>query len=170
LHSWQPLKMVVETPSPRSPYGTKYKWPRASSPYVGPKPATTYTTSCASHNLTAFAVAIGVFRENKGRSWRRAAHIATLRYLVGKVQNALDIKFGGVTTAGTYAKWAHKSGADVLTDELSEGATLHWIGPRRKDRVFLFLHGMPFFPILRLIGEERTAGPFRWSFCRPGPG
>jgi hypothetical protein len=69
-----------------------------------------------------------------------------MRYFLGKVQNASDIKFGaqGVTTAGKYAAWARKSGADVLTDELSEGATLHWIGPRREDRVFLFLHGTPF--------------------------
>ncbi|KAF8489444.1 alpha/beta-hydrolase [Russula emetica] len=89
-----------------------------------------------------FVVAVGVFRENKGRSWRRAARIAAMRYSLGKAQNALDIKFGfRVTTAEMYATWARKSGADVLTDELSEGATLHWIGPRRKDRVFLFLHG-----------------------------
>jgi hypothetical protein len=167
--------MIVETPSPRSPYGTKYKWPRASSPYVSPKPATTYTTSCASHNLTAFAVAVGVFRENKGRSWRRAAHIATLRYFLGKVQNASDIKFGalGVTTAEKYGTWARKSGADVLTDELSEGATLHWIGPRREDRVFLFLHGtyanFPHSPTW-VSDVDWTAGPFRWRLCRPGPG
>ena len=90
-------------------------------------------------------VAVGVFRENKGRSWRRAAHIAALRYLLGKVQNALEIKFGfRVTTAEMYATWARESCTDVLTDELSEGATLHWIGPRRQDRVFLFLHGTPF--------------------------
>ncbi|KAF8489442.1 alpha/beta-hydrolase [Russula emetica] len=89
-----------------------------------------------------FVVAVGVFRENKGRSWRRAARIAAMRYSLGKAQNALDIKFEfRVKTAEMYATWARKSGADVLTDELSEGATLHWIGPRRKDRVFLFLHG-----------------------------
>lgn len=97
------------------------------------------------HNVTAFAVAVGVFRENKGRSWRRAAGIAAMRFVVGNVQNALDLKFGSVTTAELYATWARKNGADVLTDELSEGATLHWIGPRRKDRVLLFLHGTPSF-------------------------
>lgn len=111
------------------------------------KPATTYATSCASHNVAAFAVVLGVFRENKGRSWRRAAHIAAVRYLLEKAQNVSDIKFGfRVTTAEMYARWARKSGADVLTDDLSEGATLHWIGPRRQDRVFLFLHGTPFLP------------------------
>jgi hypothetical protein len=132
---------------------------------VSPKPAvTTYATSCASHNVTAFVVAVGVFRENKGRSWRRAARIAAMRYLLGKAQNPLDLKIGfRETTAEVYETWARKSGADVLTDELSEGATLHWIGPRRKDRVFLYLHGTPFFLTLRLglamlIGDGTTRG------------
>ena len=96
--------------------------------------------------VTAFAVAVGVFRENKGRSWRRAARIAAGRYLLGNVRNALDLRFGGVTTAEMYATWARNSGAEVLTDEISEGATLHWIGPRHKDRVFLYLHGT-YFPL-----------------------
>jgi hypothetical protein len=80
------------------------------------------------------------------------------------VQNALDVKLAsGETTSEAYATWARKSGADVLTDELSEGATLHWIGPRRKDRVFLFLHGTLFFPTFRfglamLIGGGQPGG------------
>ena len=104
----------------------------------------TATTRATSFNVTAFAVAVGVFRENKGRSWPRAARIAAMRFLLGKVQSALDLKFAsGETTAEVYATWARKSNTDVLTDELSEGAALHWIGPRRKDHVFLFLHGTP---------------------------
>lgn len=99
----------------------------------------------ASRNITAFAIAVGVFRENQGRSWSRAAHIATLRYFLGNARNALDLKFGfQVTTAEMYGVWARKCGADVLTDDLPEGAALHWIGPRRKDRVLLFLHGACF--------------------------
>ena len=98
-----------------------------------------------SHNLTAFAVAVGVFYNNKGCSWRRAAHIAALQYLMGNARNTSDFKFGSrETTAELYVTWAHESGEDLLTDELSEGATLHWIGPRREDRVLLFLQGTPF--------------------------
>src|ERR1700733_15353574 len=68
--------------------------------------------SCASHNVTAFAVAVSVFRDNKGRSWRRAAHIAALRYLIGSAKNASDLKIGsGMTTAEVYVAWARKSGA-----------------------------------------------------------
>jgi hypothetical protein len=68
-----------------------------------------------------------------------------MRYVMGKARNVLDFKFGSrETTAELYAMWARENGTDVLTDELSEGATLHWIGPRREDRVLLFLHGTPF--------------------------
>ncbi len=70
-----------------------------------------------------------------------------MRYVLGKSRNISELKFlPGLTTAEIYATWARKSGAEVLTDELSEGATLHWIGPRREDRVFLFLHGAHFLP------------------------
>jgi len=47
----------------------------------------------------------------------------------------------GVTTAQAYAAWARKNHAEVLTDELPEGAKLHWVGPRREDRVILYFHG-----------------------------
>ena len=50
----------------------------------------------------------------------------------------MDLKFGfRQTTSEVYAAWARKSGTDELTDELPEGAMLHWIGPRREDRVLL---------------------------------
>jgi len=90
-----------------------------------------------------FAVAVGSFRENKGRSWRRAVRTAITRYIMGaRKWTPHELKsIYGMTTAQVYAKWARKSGAQVLTDELSEGARLHWIGPRREDRVILYFHG-----------------------------
>lgn len=48
----------------------------------------------------------------------------------------------GLTTAQTYEVWARRTnGTEVLTDELPEGAKLHWIGPRRVDRVILYFSG-----------------------------
>ncbi|KAH9959257.1 Alpha/Beta hydrolase protein [Russula dissimulans] len=93
--------------------------------------------------ILPFAVAIGVFRENKGRSWRRAARIATTRYIMGaRAWTSQELKsFYRLTTAQVYAEWARKSGVEALTDELPEGARLHWIGPRREDRVVLYFHG-----------------------------
>jgi len=92
---------------------------------------------------TAFAIALGVFHENEGRSWRRAARMAKTRYLMGaRAWTPWELKSAmGVTTAQAYASWARKNHAEVLTDELPEGAKLHWIGPRREDRVILYFHG-----------------------------
>ena len=48
----------------------------------------------------------------------------------------------GLTTSQTYERWAHRTnGAEVLTDELPEGAKLHWVGPRKLDRVILYFSG-----------------------------
>lgn len=47
----------------------------------------------------------------------------------------------GATSAQAYASWARKNHVEVLTDELPEGAKLHWIGPRREDNVMLYFHG-----------------------------
>jgi hypothetical protein len=87
---------------------------------------------------------IGVFRENKGRSWRRAARIAAVRYVLwGRAWTPWELKSAaGATTAQAYATWARKASVEVLTDELPEGAKLHWIGPRRIDRVLLYFHGV----------------------------
>jgi len=56
----------------------------------------------------------------------------------------------GVTTAQAYAAWARKNHAEVLADELPEGAKLHWIGRRREDRVILYFHGAYTFFFLQL--------------------
>ena len=91
----------------------------------------------------AFAIALGVFHENEGRSWRRAASIAKIRYLMGaRAWTPWELKsMIGATTAQAYAAWARKNHAEALTDELPEGAKLHWVGPRREDRVILYFHG-----------------------------
>ena len=94
---------------------------------------------------TAFAIAIGVFRENKGRSWAHAANIAALRYTFDpKWDLAILRSFTGATTSQAYQKWARLHEQEILTDLLPEGAKLHWVGPRRaagQDRVFLYFHG-----------------------------
>ena len=69
--------------------------------------------------------------------------MAKTRYLMrARAWTPWELKSAiGVTTAQAYATWARKNQVEVLTDELPEGAKLHWIGPRRKDRVILYFHG-----------------------------
>ena len=99
---------------------------------------------------TAFAIITGVFRENKGRSWSHAAHIAATRYLFSFKWDIPTLRsYVGVTTSQVYQNWARGEKQEVLTDILPEGTKLHWIGPRRdrtQDRVFLFFHGESTLP------------------------
>ena len=49
-----------------------------------------------------------------------------------------------MTTSQMYRTWARSVKQEILTDNLPEGAKLHWIGPRRDEshhKVFLFFHG-----------------------------
>ena len=95
--------------------------------------------------FTAFAIAAGVFRENKGRSWSLAANIAACRYFFEPKRDIHAVRYlVGGTTSQAYQGWARQNKQEILTDLLSEGAKLHWVGPRRdaaQDRVFLYFHG-----------------------------
>lgn len=88
-----------------------------------------------------------VFRENDGRSWRRAVHIAAARFLTrARTWTVWDLRYAlGASTAQVYAAWARKNATEVLTEVLPEGAKLHWVGPKREDRVILYLHGRQIF-------------------------
>jgi len=89
--------------------------------------------------------------------------MALTRYVFGQDWDVHTMRsFIGVTTSQAYQTWARSVKQEVLTDVLSEGAKLHWIGPRRDashDKVFLFFHGGGFvvparpdyFPFLQSI-------------------
>ncbi|KAH9986328.1 alpha/beta-hydrolase [Russula compacta] len=69
-----------------------------------------------------FAIAVGVFRENKGRSWSLAASVAATRYFFSQNWDIYTLRsFMGVTTFQAYQKWAHREGQQVVTDLLPEG-------------------------------------------------
>ena len=75
----------------------------------------------------------------------------------------------GMTTAQACAAWARKNNAEVLTDELLEGTKLHWIGPRREDRVILYFHGAhttSFFSGSNYVNlNVDDDGVLRWGIC-----
>lgn len=95
----------------------------------------------------AFAIALGVFHENKGRSWSRAANVAMMRYLFCQKWDIHTLRsFIGVTTTQAYQAWAAQEKLEALTDILPEKAKLHWIGPRpegSQSRLLLYFFGEP---------------------------
>ncbi|THH09143.1 hypothetical protein EW146_g8773 [Bondarzewia mesenterica] len=91
----------------------------------------------------AFALMFKVFaRANKKRSWARAYSDAQMRVFVSSGWNIWQMQYyiyGSATPV--YVKWAKQNKVEVLSDDIGEGAKLHWIGPRRFDRIFLYFHG-----------------------------
>ncbi|KAJ7456899.1 Alpha/Beta hydrolase protein [Mycena latifolia] len=77
---------------------------------------------------------------NKERSVKRIVGDSALRYLTGNLGVAqLQTAFG--TTPGMYKQWTKKNKLPEAIDELGEDARLMWIGPKRLERVLLFVHG-----------------------------
>ncbi|KAJ7173612.1 Alpha/Beta hydrolase protein [Mycena filopes] len=87
------------------------------------------TTTYASHNAE--------------RTLKRIVSDSALRYAAGLSVAQLQWLFG--TTSDAYNKWTRSSRLPATVDELGENARLLWIGPKRLDRVVLFLHGGGFF-------------------------
>ncbi|KAH9053303.1 alpha/beta-hydrolase [Lactarius vividus] len=128
------------------------------------------------------AVTVGIFRGNKGRSWSRSANVALTRYLFDHDWEIHTLRsFIGVTTSQMYQTWARSVKQEVLTDELPEGAKLHWVGPRRDashHKVFLYFHGgcfvLPtrpdYFPFLHSLQKALSADVGeRWLPTPPVP-
>ncbi|KAK0505414.1 Alpha/Beta hydrolase protein [Armillaria luteobubalina] len=44
-------------------------------------------------------------------------------------------------TLNTYVKWTNGAGVVPIVEDLPDGAKLLWIGPKRLDKVLLYLHG-----------------------------
>ncbi|KAJ6554582.1 Alpha/Beta hydrolase protein [Mycena capillaripes] len=77
---------------------------------------------------------------NKERTVKRIVGDSALRYVLSGLNiPQLQSAFG--TTLGMYKKWTKKNELPAIVDELGEDARLLWIGPKRLDRVVLFLHG-----------------------------
>ena len=76
--------------------------------------------------------------------------MALRRYISGYEWDIRTLRsFIGVTTSQVYRSWARSVKQEVLTDVLSEGAKLHWIGARRDQshhKVFLYFHGQSCSP------------------------
>lgn len=63
-----------------------------------------------------------------------------VRYMTGH-NNHRQLQRALGTSLDVYKHWAKKNAQFPLVDELGENGRLFWIGPKRVDRVLLYLHG-----------------------------
>ncbi|KAJ6583031.1 Alpha/Beta hydrolase protein [Mycena vulgaris] len=77
---------------------------------------------------------------NKARSLKRIAGDAVVRYVSSSLNIAQMQRMLG-TTRGMYKQWTKANKLPAVIDELGEDARLLWIGPKRLERVVMFVHG-----------------------------
>ncbi|KAJ7677583.1 Alpha/Beta hydrolase protein [Mycena olivaceomarginata] len=77
---------------------------------------------------------------NRERSVKRVAGDSALRYLTTHL-SVPQLQAASGTTMGTYKKWTEANQLPVTIDELGLDARLMWIGPKRLERVVLWIHG-----------------------------
>ncbi|KAF8626654.1 hypothetical protein AX15_004745 [Amanita polypyramis BW_CC] len=86
--------------------------------------------------------------ETRAKRFLRLINDVSLYHISKLEMSKLQYVIG--TTDQVYRSWAEKSNVPVVVEELGEGAKLYWLGPKRPDRVILYLHGgaflIPMFP------------------------
>ncbi|KAK7038019.1 Abhydrolase-3 domain-containing protein [Favolaschia claudopus] len=77
---------------------------------------------------------------NSERTLKRIIGDSALRYIICSLSvPQLQALFG--TTLTTYSKWSKAANLPLVIDELGQDARLLWIGPKRLEKVVLFVHG-----------------------------
>ncbi|KAH9477755.1 putative carboxylesterase 2 [Psilocybe cubensis] len=94
--------------------------------------------------LITWALIKSQFTEDgKAKSWKRVAiDRVSLRALYNMNRRQIRAFFG--ETQDTYAAFIKAEKATPITEEIGENAKLLWIGPKRTDRIILYLHGGAF--------------------------
>ncbi|KAF9555673.1 alpha/beta-hydrolase [Agrocybe pediades] len=95
----------------------------------------------------------------RAKSWKRIlADRALLRIISCMNRRQQRVVFG--TTRGLYDQYVKNKGLPHVVENIGAGANLLWIGPRRTDRVMLYLHGGAF-----LLAAPAGA-PLFWRFVQ----
>ncbi len=75
------------------------------------------------------------------KPWKRRFVVVLFRYLTTNFNYRQLQKLLGTSTA-VYTSWAKQNKLDSVIEQLGDtGGKLFWIGPKRTDRVILYVHG-----------------------------
>lgn len=80
---------------------------------------------------------------NRKRTWARTLNDIGARWAVSRSWNIWQIRYtmGAYSDIPEYDKWIRRRKMTRRVDDVGEDGALCWIGERRYDRVFLWLHG-----------------------------
>lgn len=77
---------------------------------------------------------------NRTKPWKRVVGDTAFRHIAVSL-NTAQVQYVLGETRSVYEGWAKKRGLPLTVEELQGGARLLWIGPKRLDRVLLYVHG-----------------------------
>lgn len=82
-----------------------------------------------------------LIKRNQNKNWKRVLGDNAFRYITSEFTVPQAQVIFGDEIDGIYKKWAVGRKLPVTIDDLGDDAKLMWVGPKRTDRVILFLHG-----------------------------
>lgn len=75
------------------------------------------------------------------KTWGRLLDIIFTRYMTEYASPA-QIQWAAPTSQAQYVAWCRLRKTDLIIDEVgNDGGKLMWVGPKRLDRVVLYIHG-----------------------------
>ncbi|KAF7327279.1 Abhydrolase-3 domain-containing protein [Mycena kentingensis (nom. inval.)] len=82
--------------------------------------------------------------KNKGKSLKRLIGERAMRYAITHL-SVFQLQFAFGTTAVAYSKWTKQVKLAPTVDDLGQNAKLCWVGPKRTERVLLYIPGGCFY-------------------------
>lgn len=79
-------------------------------------------------------------QRSKGKPLKRVLSDAIIRHSYASM-DVSSLQRSQSTSVDVYRAWAKKRDLDTLIEEIPFGGKLLWIGPKRMDKVILFVHG-----------------------------
>ncbi|KAF7970445.1 hypothetical protein HWV62_23931 [Athelia sp. TMB] len=79
------------------------------------------------------------FSVHRNKPWERRVGIAVVRFMTSWA-SIRQLQWRQAPSMETYTHWMFNQKMEAAVDDLGDGSSLMWIGPRRYDRVILYLH------------------------------
>ncbi|EAU87388.2 hypothetical protein CC1G_02147 [Coprinopsis cinerea okayama7 len=95
-----------------------------------------------------WSVLVTALKKRRLTGLRKAALTSSARYINTR-SSVAQLQYLSGTSPSVYASWARRHGFPAVIEDLRHDARLYWLGPKRTDKVILYIPGGAFFaPIL----------------------
>ncbi|KAF7967418.1 hypothetical protein HWV62_34395 [Athelia sp. TMB] len=97
------------------------------------------------------------FSVHRNKPWERRVGIAVVQFMTSWA-SVRQLQWRQAPSMETYTRWMFNQKMEAAVDDLGDGSSLMWIGPRRYDRVILYLHApAPFETFPTQLSQANSA-------------